>query len=88
MNAQEKVLEYASENNSGDTYTDQQLAGKMFAEGATISRNGNTRVEAKISREGQEIVITETTINTNWFNTKTNRAEEKAETVEVMRFSI
>jgi hypothetical protein len=66
MNAQEKVLEYAHKHNANqfDKLTDQELAGKMMIEGVAISRTPNSRVIARIVRDGSQIIITETTRTT------------------------
>ena len=91
MNAQEKVLEYAHKHNTSqfDKLTDQELAGKMMAENVVISRTVNSKVFAHIRREGNQIIITETTRTTK------NRIEngrvldiETESTVEVDRINL
>ena len=60
MDAQAKVLEYAKQHNSWTgQFTDEQLAGKMIAEGVVINRTSNSKTFARIARQGNEIIITE-----------------------------
>lgn len=64
MNPQEKVLEYARKHNTSNTYTDEQLAGKMIAENVVIARTPTEITFAHITRTGNQIIITETTRTT------------------------
>jgi len=87
MNAQEKVLEYAKSKNNTITMSDEALAGKMAATGARISQF----TVAKITRIGNEIIITETTSSNKWVPDADGRIGEPEvtkSTVEVLRVSI
>lgn len=63
MNAQEKVLEYAHKHND-NTMTDQEVAGQMVIKGYVINRTPNSKTFARITRQSNQIIITETTETT------------------------
>jgi hypothetical protein len=82
MNAQQQMIEYAkSKMSANSTLTPEQWCGKMITEGIVISRDAGDMVVAKASRQGQAIVITETTKAE-----KLHGIEET--TVEVMRINL
>jgi len=88
MNAQEKITEYAHGKND-TSMTDQEFAGMMIKEGAVINRTPSSKTIARITRQGRQIIITETTV------TGTSKAQdgklvfgETTETVEIARIDL
>lgn len=90
MNAQQQALEYAKQHNSKATgLTDVELAGKMMAQDVVIGRAPNGVTWARITRQGNEMVITETTRATTHevVDGRVNDVETVS-AVEVLRVSL
>lgn len=93
MTAQEMITDYAAKT-APKNFTVQQWAGKMMTEGAVISRTTNSRVVARISRQGKTIIVTETTITTidkmaQMQNGQMGMTGEEVEvTAEIMRIEL
>lgn len=60
MNAQEKLLGYAREHNDNPNMTPEQFCGQMVTEGIVIDRTPGSMTVARMKREGQTIIVTET----------------------------
>lgn len=62
MNAQEKLIEYASKYNNGKVLTNEEFVGQMVVDGVAINRTPNSKTIARARREGKTIIVTETII--------------------------
>ena len=90
MNAKEQLLEYARKHHKYNiNLSDEDLVGKMIVEGAVIERTPSSITVARISRQGNQIVINETT-KTNTFETVEHKTVEieTVTTAEIARINL
>lgn len=86
MNAQEMLLNYASENNTSTVYNDKEFIGMAAQGGSHIYRNGQNIV-VKVAREGKTIVLTETVLSEG-YDMETRQCVTNETTTEIFRVSL
>lgn len=62
MNAQEKLIEYASKYNNGKVLTNEEFVGQMVVKGVAINRTPSSKTIARAQRDGKTITVTETVV--------------------------
>lgn len=83
MDAKTLMLEYAAKHNDGNIYTNEQWCGKLACEGVRLDQY----TTARATREGQTIIITETTTRDSYDFAKMAPCKTVV-TAEVMRINL